>query len=283
MTMLVLDTESAGDQSSLDPLLRNGAARAFALSYAVWDPGVSFDRHFARIGTAEWKPALAFVKRMVADKTISKLFHNAKHDVKILHFAGIDYKSWKGPLHDTMIMSYLLDENNSHNLKDLADRYLQDGGASTAPARKLTEQLSKLGPKNKHRYDLVDPHVLEAYSLADIDMPAKLYAHMHTQIERTFAEPYDVEMKLLPLLVDMEMVGIRIDKERLAVAWKLAEQRRTELSVQLEKRVRNPNSPKQVSAYVWDNADMSSAAKLIEAGLRSGQLDAERTLFCRLF
>ena len=58
--------------------------------------------------------------------TFDIVFHNLKFDFKMIRYhLGIDFRP--DHVHDTMVMHYVLDENDSHGLKELALKYTDYG------------------------------------------------------------------------------------------------------------------------------------------------------------
>ena len=76
---------------------------------------------------AQWW--LGAVREALAEYRGPLVMHNAKYDSHILKSAGIDVPA--AQVHDTMIMSHIIDPTGSHALKSLASRIL--GENSDAP------------------------------------------------------------------------------------------------------------------------------------------------------
>ena len=175
-----------------------------------------------------------------------KAFQNAKFDRQVLHHQGINLA---GIVFDTMLASYVLNPEQTHNLGDLSERY---GLEITAKSYK------DLGiPKGKTIADLEIPVVadycgLDAY--ATYYLVDKLNAELkeYPQLEKLLL---DVEQPLEPVLAAMENTGIKLNTEYL-------QQFSQQLNKDLEKLERdtytaageefNLNSPKQLSTILFE-------------------------------
>jgi DNA polymerase I len=134
-----------------------------------------------------------------------KVLQNVKFDRLILRHQGIDLA---GVVADTMLMSYVLDPEATHNLTDLAKRYL--GLSSTS--------YKDLVPKGQTIADVPIEQVAQ-YCGMDVFATRQVYGHLRAALT---AEPtllklwQEVEQPLELVLADIEDVGIRIDCDYLA-------------------------------------------------------------------
>ncbi|MBE9127802.1 MULTISPECIES: DNA polymerase I [unclassified Coleofasciculus] len=170
-----------------------------------------------------------------------KALQNVKFDRLVLRCQGIQLK---GVVFDTMLASYVLNPDNSHNLNDLAERYLQ--GIKPKSYKDLNI------PKGKTIADLgvqtvADYCGLDAY--ATFQLVPKLRQELE-KVPKLHELLLNVEQPLEPVLAEMEYRGIRIDTDYLK-----------ELSVSLENQLEtieqdayqiageqfNLGSPKQLS------------------------------------
>jgi len=153
------------------------------------------------------------------------VMHNAKYDMKVLKLLGgiefpnephlFDSKTKKSPIYDTMVAAWLLDTENEIGLKALSKRYLK---------RKMTE-LQEIAKKEKHpvtgddvyRPDLVPINVLAKYAIDDAVRPLQLKAIFDEGLAKWNLEKvfYELEMPYVFVLMDMELAGVLIDKEKL--------------------------------------------------------------------
>lgn len=73
------------------------------------------------------------------DQADELVFHNAKFDIRCLEVIGIRWQdSWWDKTHDTLLLSHLFDSAESHELKDLALKYLKMSHTDETSAREAT-------------------------------------------------------------------------------------------------------------------------------------------------
>ena len=148
-------------------------------------------------------PAMAPLRALLEDPTVSKTAQNAKFDLLVLRGAGIELR---GLEFDTMIASYVLDPGRrSHGLDLLALEFL---------SHKLTSLADLCGRgKDAIPYDQVPVDCARDYSCEDADITWQLRSIFEPQVEalqlaRLFR---DVEMPLVRVLAEMEWNGVAID------------------------------------------------------------------------
>jgi len=163
---------------------------------------------------------------------------NLKYDAKILRRYGITLQNI---VFDSMLAAYLLDPESRKDLNELARRYL---GHSVM-------DFSELGAE---RMDMVPVEQAARYSVADAEAVIRLKEKMLPELRSKNQEKlfYEIELPLIPVLIEMELNGILLDKEVLREQAKELETLATQLLqdiFHLAGQDFNPNSPKQV-AYV---------------------------------
>ena len=195
--------------------------------------------------------ALDALKPVLEDSAIEKLGHDLKFDAIVLARHGVDLR---GLGLDTMLASYLLDATRSgHPLEGTA---LEHVGYKA-----LTEEdLCGRGAKATPLVDLPPDATLNyagersdlALQLADVLTPklrdAELY-EVYTRLERP----------LVPVLVDIERAGIRIDSSALAVQSQRLEKEIARLDGHifgLAGEQFNIGSPQQLSRILFDKLQL---------------------------
>ncbi|MEM9450762.1 MAG: DNA polymerase I [Cyanobacteria bacterium P01_E01_bin.6] len=133
-----------------------------------------------------------------------KVLQNAKFDRLVLRSQGIELA---GVTFDTMLASYVINPEASHNLNDLALRYLSV----------TMESFTDVVPKGRTIADISIPIVAE-YCGSDVYttflLIEKLTADLVNQPElQTLLDT--IEIPLEPVLAEMEYQGIRIDVDYL--------------------------------------------------------------------
>jgi DNA polymerase-1 len=133
-----------------------------------------------------------------------KALQNAKYDRLVLRQQGI---ALNGVVFDTMLASYVLNPETSHNLSDLGLRYLD----------LLSQSYTDLVTKGKDIGDL-DVQAVADYCGMDAYLVFQLVPKLRAELEQ-FPELHrlllEVEQPLEPVLAEMEYHGIRIDQEYL--------------------------------------------------------------------
>ena len=148
-------------------------------------------------------PEMTTLREVLEDPAVSKTAQNGKYDLLVLQNEGIELRPI---LFDTMIASYVLDPGRrSHGLDTLAMEFLG--------YQMMTYEAVCGRGKNAIGFDEVPIDVATRYSCEDADVTGRLAVLFMEQLEklnlrRLFAE---IEMPLLPVLAEMEAIGIRID------------------------------------------------------------------------
>ncbi len=154
-----------------------------------------------RAGTVLPKAAvLTSLRPVLESATHPKVLQNAKFDRLIFHAQGVNLQ---GVVFDTMLASYVLNPEGSHNLTDLALRYLQ------LP----TISYSELVPKGKTIGDMPIPAVAQ-YCGMDVYATRRLLPLLQAELARVPTLErllMNLEQPLEPVLAAMEYTGVRID------------------------------------------------------------------------
>jgi DNA polymerase-1 len=198
---------------------------------------------------------LAALKPVLEDPAILKIGQNMKYDWKIFARHGIRIT----PFDDTMLMSYAMHAGtNNHGMDTLSDLYL---GHQPIPIKSL------LGSgKSQITFDKTPIDDAVKYAAEDADVTLRLWQLFKPQLHRAkVTTVYEtLERPLVPVLADMEMTGIQVDRDTLhrmsnAFAQKL---------VQLEEEIQqiagekfNVGSPKQLGEILFDRMQIPGGVK----------------------
>ena len=152
-------------------------------------------------------PAMAPVRELLADPGVPKVGHQVKSDWLALRRAGVELG---GIPFDAMLASFVLDPGRrSHGLEALAAEHLhlklRDGGAG--PAR---------GKREVPPWELAPADAAREWGAA-VDAILRLRRHFRPQLTQLALEPllHEIELPLVPVLVDLEWRGIAVDVDRL--------------------------------------------------------------------
>ena len=216
------------------------------------------------------------------------VFHNMKFDFKMIAY-HLDIKFTRSRVHDTMLMHYVLDENDSHGLKPLALKYtdfgdydseLDDFKKSYCAAHNMLQE--------DFTYDLIPFDIISEYAAIDTAVTYELFNKFWPIIQKNDKLRFVYEKLLLEgtlFLMDMEEVGIPISKERMSAAFNyLSEEIMQAKEIvyafdevkRFEKdtgKIFNPNSVMQLRVVLFDYLGLSPTGKRTKTGAVS--TDAE--------
>jgi len=146
------------------------------------------------------------LKKFFISNTILKIAHNSKFDIEVLLHAGIDVTA---PIYDTMLAAYIL-HPGERGLK-LDNLVFSEFGHQMIPIEDL------IGKKGKDQLTMLDVplHQLCEYACEDADYTYRLYKNLIKEIKTEQFEKLlaDIELPLIPVLVEMEKNGVKIDAE----------------------------------------------------------------------
>jgi len=241
--LLAIDTETTGT----DPMRADLVGISFCLKEgkAFYLP---LKHHY--LGVPEqipWAEARNVLKDVFEDDTLLKVGQNIKYDACILKRHGV---TLEGISFDTMIASYVINPSlRQHNLDALAQHYLNH--------KMITYQDVAGKGKNARGFEAVSLEKACEYSCEDADITLRLQRILGKKIrdEQNEALFNDLEMKLLPVLLDMEMTGIKIDAalfEEMSADF-AREMKTVEKTIHSEAGMEfNLNSPQQLGKVLFE-------------------------------
>jgi len=140
-----------------------------------------------------------------------KIFHNASYDVGWLLVNGFEIK---GKIIDTMIAAALINENRfSFSLNACAKDYLGEIKNETF----LNEKAKEWGIDPKGDLWKLPAGYVGFYAEQDAGLTLRLWDRFKTEISKqSLHDVWDMEMELLPILIDTRRTGIRVDEEKAA-------------------------------------------------------------------
>ena len=249
--ILSLDTETTGTEPMDAELV--GMSFSIAENEAFYVP-VPSDQDEALKIVNEFRPVFE-------NENSLKVGQNIKYDMIVLQNYG---STVKGPLFDTMIAHYVLQPELRHGMDYLAEIYLHY----------QTIHIDELiGPKGKNQKNMrdLDPKDVYLYACEDADVTLKLKNVLEKELKENDAERlfYDIEMPLVPVLVNIERNGVLLDTEAL----KQSSAHFTAQMEQIEKEIYelagetfNIASPKQVGEVLFDKLKIVEKAKKTKTG-----------------
>ena len=249
--ILALDTETTGT----DPMDAELVGMSFSITenQAFYVP-VPAEREEAIKIIREFEPVFKNEKSL-------KVGQNIKYDMLVLQNYGLEVR---GKLFDTMVAHYVLQPELRHNMDYLAEIYLH---YQTIHIEEL------IGPKGKGQKNMRDlsPQEVYLYACEDADVTLKLKNILEQELKKNDAEKlfYEIEMPLVPVLVNIESNGVRLDTEAL----KQSSEHFTTRLQSIEKEIYtlaegefNIASPKQVGEILFDKLKIVEKAKKTKTG-----------------
>lgn len=191
--------------------------------------------------------ALEMLKPFLEAETPAKLGQNLKYDIAVLKNYGVTVRGLRC---DAMVASYLLrPASRSHGLDALARRHL---GYRTVPIEAVIGERG-----NQVTMDRVSVAKVAPYSCEDADVALQLGELLTAELaEQDLWELFErLEMPLVPVLAEMEWVGVKVDADRLAALSKEFSEELDELAARVFEQAGhefNLNSPKQLSQVLFE-------------------------------
>lgn len=202
---------------------------------------------------------LGILKDILEDEKIAKIGQNIKYDALVLKHHGTELK---GIHFDTMIASYVINPDlRQHNLGYLAQHYLN---------HKMINYHEVVGKGMAEiNFSGVDVERAMEYSCEDADITLRLMSILDRRLREDMNQDlfYNLEMKLLPVLKDMELAGIKIDapffkgmslhfaKEIKYIQGKIYSEAGMEFNI---------NSPQQLGLVLFDKLGLPAQKKTIK-------------------
>lgn len=199
--------------------------------------------------------ALTLLKPMFEDPSILKIGQNMKYDAKIFRRYGIDV----APIDDTMLMSYAMHGGeHGHGMDTLSERYLSH---TPIPIKPL------LGSgKSAITFDRVPIDEATAYAAEDADITLRLWKLFKPQLHQVqVTTVYEtLERPLVPVLAEMEMHGIKVDRDVLSRMSNAFAQKMAGLEAEIHELAGenfNVGSPAQLGEILFDKMGLEGGKK----------------------
>ncbi len=199
--------------------------------------------------------ALDMLRPVLQDPAVLKIGQNMKYDAKILSRLGVDV----APIDDTMLLSYAMHGGeHGHGMDLLSERYLRH---NPIPIKSL------LGSgKSMITFDRVPIEDAVAYAAEDADITLRLWQLFKPQLHQArVTTVYEtLERPLVPVLAQMEMHGIRVDRDTLSRMSNAFAQKMAGLEAEIHEMVGRPfnvGSPKQLGEILFDELGIEGGKK----------------------
>ena len=258
---VAVDTETTGlnemraDLVGVSLCVDAGQAGYLPLSHRAGQADDLFGTDALAEGQMEQVTALAMLKTMLEDSTILKIGQNMKYDAKILARVGIQI----APIDDTMLMSYAQNGGlHNHGMDFLSERYLGHVPISI-------KTLLGSG-KSAITFDRVPVDEATRYAAEDADITLRLWQYLKPRLHRNkVTVVYEtLERPLVPVLAEMEMYGIKVDRDSLSRMSNGFAQKMAGLESEIHEmagRSFNVGSPKQLGEILFDEMALPGGKK----------------------
>jgi DNA polymerase-1 len=193
--LIAFDTETTGT----DPLL----AELVGISLSI-EEGEGFYIPVGHAVGQQLSPekVVSALKPIFENEKLPKVGHNAKYDMAVLHEAGIEVR---GLRYDTMLGAFLIEPGSAIGLKKLAKAQLHI---------EMTE-IEELIGTGKKQITMAQVPIADAapYAAADADLTLRLFHLQEPKLnELGLRKLLDtVDIPLVPVLLSMELAGVKID------------------------------------------------------------------------
>lgn len=212
-------------------------------------------------------------KKLCESSNIRKIFHSVTSDMYFLSTLGIEVNP---PYECTLIASSLVNEYlSTRKLKVMARRILGEACEEEKLLSKVKAKLRKQAKKEGREfyYDQIPREVVEPYATKDTEYTVKLWFYFRQQLQQ-YLLLYNFEKKLVPLIVQMQIDGIQVDRKFVYEELKTIVPKIKELRRYLRKLVGNseynPDSPKQVA-----KALKSLGLEILEVSPKTGEFKTD--------
>ena len=206
-------------------------------------------------GQIPLEQALAALKPLLEDPAVMKIGQNMKYDAKVLARYGVQV----APIDDTMLMSYAMNSGlHNHGMDALAERYLSH---TPIPIKEIIGS-----GKSQITFDLVPIDKATRYAAEDADVTLRLARVFKPQLHvaRVTRVYEGLERPLVPVLAEMEMTGIKVDREALNSMSNVFAQKMVQLEEEIHELAGekfNVGSPAQLGDILFDKMSLEGGKR----------------------
>ncbi len=258
---VAVDTETTGlnemiaDLVGISLCIEAGEACYIPLTHRDGSADDLFGSDALAEGQMPLDEALTLLKPLFEDPSILKIGQNMKYDAKIFARYGIEI----APIDDTMLMSYAMHGGeHGHGMDTLSERYLSH---TPIPIKPL------LGSgKSAITFDKVAIDEATAYAAEDADITLRLWQLFKPQLHQVqVTTVYEtLERPLVPVLKEMEMHGIKVDRDVLSRMSNAFAQKMAGLEAEIHELAGenfNVGSPAQLGEILFDKMGLEGGKK----------------------
>ncbi|MBT3238644.1 MAG: DNA polymerase I, partial [Rhodospirillaceae bacterium] len=203
----------------------------------------------------DFDAALVELKDLLEDPSVLKVGHNIKYDIQVLANHGITV----APVDDTMVLSYVLEGGmHGHGLDELALMHFDHTNIKF-------KEVAGTG-KSQVTFDKVGLSDALDYAAEDADYTGRLHQALKPRlVTDSMVTVYEtLERQLIPVLVDMERHGIKVDAKELNRLSDDFGKRLNALEAEIHELAGhefNVGSPKQLGEVLFDEMGIEGGKK----------------------
>jgi DNA polymerase-1 len=246
-----LDTETDGLDAMRASLV--GLSMATAAGHACYVPL----RHEILAEQVPLSAAIEILGPLFTDASILKVLQNAKFDMMVLGRAGFLPIA---PIDDTMLISFAQDAGaHGHGMDELSRLHL---GHTPIPFDEVTGT-----GRNRISFAQVPIHNATAYAAEDADVTLRLWYCLKPRLRENHALALyeQLERRLVPVLLEMERAGIKVDADDLRRMSIDFEQRMAVMEKDCHRLAGfefNVGSPKQLGEVLFDKMNLPGGKRM---------------------
>jgi DNA polymerase-1 len=245
--IVCIDIETDGFSPYADNIV--GVSLAGSVKKAIYVPLAHSYLGLAPEDQMDSDKFYSILQKGIKNKTI--VGHNLKFDLAFLQEAGIEFDN---PLFDTLIASYVIDPTRSNALKNLGKEIFNFE----------VQEFKEVAPnKNFAEVDLANA---ARYACQDTLLTLHLHEHLQKilaqrKLEKLFTT---LEMPLIPILMDMEKTGIKLNGKYIDNLSSELDDRLKELEASIHghaDKIFNINSTKQLQEVLFEDLGLKPPKK----------------------
>lgn len=196
-----------------------------------------YDKLYCIFVNVEDEVPMQYVRKILANPDTLKIGHNVKFDIQMCENSSIPVR---GEFFDTLTASRLTRSIRfKHDLKSLGNYFAGTEGDPDkwdAPIKKSLSDMKRNNARwskvayfektgwvinSKHEYikdfvnySFVPEEIMIEYGLADVWYTFLLYISMRDEVEAKYHDLFKMEMEYIRVAMDMEQVGVEIDRPK---------------------------------------------------------------------
>jgi DNA polymerase-1 len=201
--------------------------------------------------------AIEVLGPLLTDPSVLKIFQNAKFDMMILSRAGFPMPV---PVDDTMLISYVQEAGmHGHGLDELSQLHLGHTPISF-------DEVTGTG-RNRLPFSQVPIEHATPYAAEDADVALRLWDALKPRLRLNggLALYEQMERRLLPILLEMERAGVKVDADdlrRMSVDFEARMAIMEQDCHRLAGHPFNVGSPKQLGEVLFDEQKLSGGKRM---------------------